>query len=80
MHNSQNRKRAVVSAERLWSLQLDDQQSVIDKEAVHSVNSIFGGNGRVVADKPKALAELDSLVHRNLFAAFPTFVFHNSAK
>ena len=38
------------------------------------MNNFLGDDGRVIADKLKALAELDSLVHRNLFAALTTFV------
>ena len=38
------------------------------------MNSFFNDDRRVIADKLKALAELDSLVHRNLFAVLTTFV------
>ena len=38
------------------------------------MNNFLGDDGRVIADKLKALAELDSLVHRNLFSALTTFV------
>ena len=38
------------------------------------MNSFFNDDRRVIADKLKALAELDSLAHRNPFATLPTFV------
>ena len=38
------------------------------------MNNFLGDDGRVIADKLKALEELDSLAHRNPFAALPTFV------
>ena len=38
------------------------------------MNSFFNDDRRVIADKLKALEELDSLVHRNLIAALSTFV------
>ena len=38
------------------------------------MNNFLSDDRRVIADKLKALEELDSLVHRNLVSALTTFV------